>query len=74
MIDKLQKRIRQILLNNTIYKYKTRNDTLKNLKNLSLSPSLLVLLTNFGLLDKQLKDGGTNLSIEYNDEKCIFIL
>jgi hypothetical protein len=63
MIDKLKKRIRQILLNNTIHKYKTnqtRTDVLKNLK-------------NFGLLEKQLNGGGKDLTIEYNNEKFIFI-
>jgi hypothetical protein len=63
MIDKLKKRIRQILLNNTIHKYKTnqtRTDILKNLK-------------NFGLLEKQLNGGGKDLTIEYNNEKFIFI-
>ena len=62
MIDKLKKRIRQILLNNTIHKYKinqTRTDVLKNLK-------------NFGLLEKQLNGGGKDLTIEYNNEKFIF--
>jgi hypothetical protein len=62
MIDKLKKKIRQILLNNTIHKYKinlTRYDVLKNHK-------------NFGLLEKQLNGGGKNLTIEYNNEHFIF--
>jgi hypothetical protein len=62
MIDKFKKKIRQILLNKTIYKYKinqSRVDILKNLK-------------NFGLLEKQLIGGGKNLTIEYNNELFIF--
>ena len=62
MIDNLKKKIRQILLNKTIYKYKinqSRVDILKNLK-------------NFGLLEKQLSGGGKNLTIEYNNELFIF--
>ena len=62
MIDKLKKKIRQILLNKTIYKYKikqTRVDILQNRK-------------NFGLLEKQLNGGGKDLTIEYNNESFIF--
>ena len=62
MIDELKNKIRQILLNNTVYKYKmnkTQYDTLKNLK-------------NFSLLEKQLKGGSENLTIKYNNEEFIF--
>ena len=62
MIDKLKKKIRQILLNKTIYKYKikqTHVDILQNRK-------------NFGLLEKQLNGGGKDLTIEYNNESFIF--
>jgi len=55
-------KIRQILLDRVLdYKInKSRVDKIKNLK-------------NFGLIEKQLKGGGTDLFIEYNNEKFKFV-
>jgi hypothetical protein len=54
--------IRNVLLNNIVLHYnnnKSRKQRLKNLK-------------NFGLLEKSLNGGGTDLKVEYNDEIYIF--
>ena len=58
----MNKGIRNVLLNNIVLHYnnnKSRKQRLKNLK-------------NFGLLEKSLNGGGTDLKVEYNDEKYIF--
>lgn len=63
MNNKFYIKIRQILLNKIVLTYKinkTRNELIKNLK-------------NFGLLEQQLKGGGKNLTVEYNNETFIFI-